>query len=326
MIVIWRVTTACNLSCGFCAYAKDLALARRSAEPEVVREFARVLAEYRRATDERVMVSWLGGEPLLWAPWRALSAELKSLGLQVSATTNGSTLGSQSVRALVIENLAELTVSVDGIGAVHDRLRSSPGGFDRLERDVRALVREKALAGGGPRVRVNTVLMADNVEQFSALCERLATWGIDEISFNQLGGNDRPEFHAAHRLHLADVERFGAELPRVRESLAARGIRLLGGDRYLERLRATATGRSIRVADCLPVATNAGEQTLFITEAGIVAPCSFTTADYGVPLSELDSVAALRALPARVRTKRAAQRSRWCDDCPSTQLFDKFAA
>jgi MoaA/NifB/PqqE/SkfB family radical SAM enzyme len=252
------------------------------------------------------------------------------------------------VRAFVIENLAELTVSVDGIGAVHDRLRSSLGGFDRLEHDVRALVREKALAGGGPRVRVNTVLMADNVEQFPALCERLATWGIDEISFNQLGGNDRPEFHATHRLVLADVERFGAELPRVRESLAARGIRLLGGDRYLERLRATATGRNLRVADCSPAAQivarggeaadatrardyvgdamRASEQTLFITEAGIVAPCSFTTADYGVPVSELDSVAALRALPARVRAKRAAQRSPWCDDCPSTQLFDKFAA
>ena len=326
MIVIWRVTTACNLSCGFCAYAKDLSFARSSVEPEIVREFARVLAAYRRASDERVMVSWLGGEPLLWAPWRALSAELKALGLQVSATTNGSTLGSAGVRAFIIENLAELTVSVDGIGAVHDRLRGSPGGFDRLERDVRALVRASVLAGKGPRIRVNTVLMADNVEQFPALCERLAMWGIDEISFNQLGGNDRPEFHAAHRLHLADVERLAAQLPPLREQLATRGVRLVGGERYLERLRATASGRSIRVTECPPAATNAGEQSLFITEAGIVAPCSFTPADYGVPVGEIDSVEALRALPARVRAKRAAQRSRWCDDCPSTQLFDKFAA
>jgi MoaA/NifB/PqqE/SkfB family radical SAM enzyme len=326
VIVIWRVTTACNLSCGFCAYAKDLPFARSSVEPEVVRGFARVLAEYRRASDERVLLSWLGGEPLLWAPWRELSAELKAFDLQVSATTNGSTLGSPSVRAFVVENLAELTVSVDGIGAVHDRLRDSPGGFDRLERDVRALIRERVLAGRGPRIRVNTVLMADNVEQFAALCERLATWGVDEISFNQLGGNDRPEFHATHRLHLTDVERFAAELPHARESLAARGVRLLGGDRYLERLRATASGRSIRVAECQPAEPLSGEQTLFITEAGIVAPCSFTTADYGVPVSEIDSVAALRALPAGVRAKRAAQRSRWCDDCPSTQLFDKFAA
>jgi len=322
VIVIWRVTTACNLSCGFCAYTKDLPFARGSVEPQIVRGLARVLAEYRHANDERVMVSWLGGEPLLWAPWRELSAELQAAGLQVSATTNGSTLGSPSVRAFIIGNLAELTISVDGIDAVHDRLRGSPGGFARLERDLRALVREKVLTGGGPRIRVNSVLMADNVEQFPALCERLAMWGIDEISFNQLGGNDRPEFHAAHRLHLADVERFATELPRVRESLAARGVRLVGGDRYLERLRATASGRSIRVADCPP----AGEQTLFITEAGIVAPCSFTTADYGVPVGEIDSVAALLALPARVRAKRAANRSRWCDDCPSTQLFDKFAA
>jgi len=213
---------------------------------------------------------------------------------------------------------------------VHDRLRGSPGAFNRLERNVvelthaidgRSSARGRADARRRPRLRVNTVLMNDNVAQFAALCERLRTWGIDEISFNQLGGNDRPDFHAAHKLLPADIERLAADLPRIRETLATHGVRLVGGSRYLDRLRASAAGQSISVTDCNPT-----EQVLFVTEAGIVAPCSFTTAAYGVPVSELDSVAALRALPERVRAKRAALRSRWCDDCPSTQLFDKFAA
>jgi MoaA/NifB/PqqE/SkfB family radical SAM enzyme len=360
LIVVWRVTTACNLNCGFCAYAQDVPFARRSIDPAAVRAFAKVLADYRRESGERVMVSWLGGEPLLWAPWRSLSAELAALRVDVSATTNGSTLGAPSVRELIVQHLTELTVSVDGIGAMHDLLRGTPGAFDRLERDVLALTRAIARAGSRsepgradaagadasctdgscadasrasgvddgrhaprqrPRIRVNTVLMNDNIAQFGALCDHLQTWGIDEISFNQLGGNDRPEFHAAHKLLPTDVERFAADLPRIRESLASHGVRLVGGSRYLDRLRASAAGQSISIADCHPA-----EQVLFVTEAGIVAPCSFTTAEYGVPVSEIDSVAALRALSERVRAKRMASRSSWCDDCPSTQLFDKFAA
>src|SRR6185436_18177849 len=111
------------------------------------------------------------------------------------------------------------------------------------------------------------------------------------------------------------------ELPRLRLSLAAAGVRVVGAPAYLKRLHASAAGEALPVADCRP-----GEQFLFITESGIVSPCSFTSSEYGIPLAEVDSVASLLALPRRFREKRLATPSPWCRDCLSTQLSGKFAA
>jgi hypothetical protein len=63
--------------------------------------------------------------------------------------------------------------------------------------------------GGG----VNTVLMRGNVEAFGGFCEAMADWGFHELTFNALGGNERPEFFAANHLLPQQVRRFAAELP-----------------------------------------------------------------------------------------------------------------
>src|SRR5688500_12066219 len=102
MIVVWRVTTQCNLACGFCAYARDLPLPRVEADENVVLRFARLLAIYQERRADPVMISWLGGEPLLWKPIERLSALIeRELGLRVSATTNGTALKSESMLRLI---------------------------------------------------------------------------------------------------------------------------------------------------------------------------------------------------------------------------------
>ncbi|HEY2853625.1 MAG TPA: radical SAM protein [Gemmatimonadaceae bacterium] len=321
MIVVWRVTERCNLACEFCAYDRRLQRSRQSADPAVVLAFGSVLSAYQRATGDRVLVSWLGGEPLLWAPLERLTSSFaRNFGLRVSVTTNGTALASEHVRAHVLECYDELTVSVDGIGAAHDRVRGWRGGFDVLGRVVPLLAagrqRERS-----PRLRANVVLMRDNVDEFATLCLELAAWGIDEITFNQLGGNDRPEFWAEHHLSPSDVARLAEVVPWLRDRLAAHGVTLRGGDRYLERIRSSAEGRRLPVHDCGP-----GERSLFANERGLIAPCSFTKDEFGVPISELSSADDVASLPARF----AAARNRLstpltvCGDCPSTQVFAKF--
>jgi MoaA/NifB/PqqE/SkfB family radical SAM enzyme len=86
MIVVWRVTQRCNLSCPFCAYDRSSSWPRRDADAAVVRRFGGVLAEYQRSTGDRVLVSWMGGEPFLFPPLSELSVWFtKELGLSVSA-------------------------------------------------------------------------------------------------------------------------------------------------------------------------------------------------------------------------------------------------
>lgn len=318
MIVIWRVTSHCNLGCAYCAYDRNLPLDRSEVDAQAVMRLARLLSQYQSQTGDPVMISWLGGEPLLWKPLASVSKVLSGeLELQLSATTNGTALKSTALRAVIADHFAELTVSVDGPPDFHDRSREWPGGFEHLRAAVTQLRTETQHRERRLRLRVNTVLMAQNIHLFGELCEQLISWGIDEITFNQLGGNDRPEFYREHRLRPADVDALAAMLPRLRDSLWTHGVRLSGGSQYLHRFRASASGERLRVDSCNP-----GKKFLFVDERGRVAPCSFTLTENGVPVEELRSVDDLLALQSRYEQRR----SRWCDDCPSTQVFEKFVA
>jgi MoaA/NifB/PqqE/SkfB family radical SAM enzyme len=320
MIVVWRVTQHCNLSCPFCGYDRGLVRSRRVANVDEIIRFGSVLADYQRLSDDPVLVSWMGGEPLLWPPLRELTEHFtRRLGLRISTTTNGTPLASAATRAHIVDHYSELTVSVDGIGAVHDELRGWRGAFAHIRRALRALHVERTARGHGPLLRANVVLMRDTIADFERLCVELAEWGVDEISFNQLGGDDRPEFRAQHGLLREHAEWLAWNIPRIRAELAQRGVALGGGPAYLRRLVASANGDRIPIDDCGP-----GEKFLFINEQGQAAPCSFTERPYGVSIDEIGSAETLQQLPKRFATLRMAMRAASCEDCHSTQVFEKF--
>lgn len=319
MIVLWRTTTRCNYACAFCAYDRRLDIVRHEVGVAEALRFGRLLAEWSRARTTPVLLSWLGGEPLLWRSVWDLSAALAGEGLAISATTNGSTLHRAEARASILAHFVELTVSIDGPALVHDRLRGRAGAWDKVREGLCALGAER---GTAPlKLRANIVLMRETIAHFAGLCATLADWGVQEITFNQLGGRDRPDFFPAQRLRPADVAHLASLVPQLRQRLAARGVTLCGDARYLDRLRASASAESLAVDDCNP-----GRDFLFIDEHGVVAPCGFSGAAYGIPLAALRTVADLDALPARFAAARAARRLATCGDCPSTQTFAKFAA
>lgn len=320
MIVVWRITQRCNLRCPFCEWDRSLPGQRIDAQAPQVLRFAALLADWQAATGEPVLVSWLGGEPTLWPALREVAPRLKAMGLAQSTTTNGSTLGQPATQDLVLRYFNELTVSIDGFADFHDPLRGWPGGFDRLRESVRALSARRHASRTALRLRANVVLMRHNVRRFAALCEAISEWGIDEITFNALGGRDRPEFVPDNALRPRDVEVLASMLPLLRATLSARGTRLCGGDGYMERLAAGARGDRVAVSDCRP-----GQQFLFIDEHGRAAPCDFTVASDGVAIDSIVSVDALRELPARFAARHREARAAACDDCRSTRVFAKFS-
>jgi MoaA/NifB/PqqE/SkfB family radical SAM enzyme len=320
VIVVWRITQHCNLRCPFCEWDQSLPRSRQHADPREVIRFARLLAGWQGATGRRVLVSWLGGEPLLWPELASVAAQVAALGVSQSTTTNGTTLDQPKARDLVLRHFTELTVSVDGFADFHDPMRGWSGGFDRLRDAVWALAARRA-SPSALRLRANVVLMRQNLHAFPDLCDALADWGIDEITFNALGGRDRPEFFPTHALRPDDVAWLRAALPALRARLAALGINLPGQGGYLDRFAATASGQPIAIDDCSP-----GREFLFIDEHGVIAPCDFTVAGYGVPTTAITTVDDLMALPARFAARKREQRAAACDDCRSTRVFAKFAA
>ena len=210
---------------------------------------------------------------------------------------------------------------MDGIGSVHDKLRGWVGGYQILRETLTKLAEEKRQNGGGPRLRANVILMRQTIPDFERLCIELAGWGIEEITFNQLGGRDRPEFFPAHRLLPEQVGQFTAEIPHLRGRLAGLGVQLNGSERYLDRIQASSRDEAIAVTNCRP-----GERFLFVNEDGIVSPCNFTSRGYGMSVDELDSVESLCELPQRFGQLRRDNKLAACQDCHSTQVFEKFAA
>jgi MoaA/NifB/PqqE/SkfB family radical SAM enzyme len=321
LVVLWRVFEHCNLACRFCGYSTSIRRPRAVADADRVRAFGRVLGEYARTRGRSVSVSWLGGEPLLWPELPALSRQLRhTFGVGVGITTNGEPLASPAVRTSLVEDYSLVTVSVDGLGEFHDACRNAPGLFDRIKHNIRALCAEADAARSRLVLRVNTILMRGNVAEFKRLCREVAGWGVTELTFNQLGGNDRPEFYPDNRLQPEQVERFAAELPRVRTEMRRLGLAIHGTDRYLYRLASTAAGRAIPIDDCGP-----GRSFLFIDEQGRVSPCCFTSSGYGVPIDTLVRPEDLASLPDTFARLRRERRDAACDDCHSTQVFDKFA-
>lgn len=325
-VVVWRVTEQCNLGCAFCAFDRRLKFSRLQAQFAQVERMAPLLMHWCQLRDERLLLSWLGGEPLL-VPWLLpLSEKLRAfahssaLDFALSLTTNGTRLSDARVRQLLLANFTEITVSIDAWGRAHEQLRGWAGGFLALSDSMHRLFKERELLGSAMRVRVNVVLMRNTIAEFPTLCAALSQWPISEISFNALGGRDRPEFYAENALTANDLEAFAQALPVLRASLATKNIRLLGDENYLNRLKQIANRWAMPVRDC-----QAGQRFLFIDERARMAPCHFTNDEYGLALEEIQSLADLDNALTRFAFNQKRHPASACADCMSTQVFGKFS-
>ena len=324
-VVVWRVTEQCNLGCGFCAYDRGLKFPRIQADAAQVARAAQLLMQWSQTRGERLLLSWLGGEPLL-VPWLLpLSAKLhavaqsSSLDLALSLTTNGTRLVDASVRQALLANFSEITVSIDAWGRAHEQLRGWAGGFQMLNESMQQLFSERMIQGSKMRVRINVVLMRNTIAEFPALCAKLSRWPISEISFNALGGRDRPDFYAKNALSAQDLDVFARTLPELRAQLAAKNIRLVGDENYLNRLKQIANRWAMPVRDCQP-----GQHFLFIDERGRMAPCHFSSDEYGLPLDAIQSLSNLDEALASFAVQQTQRPAGACADCLSTQVFGKF--
>jgi radical SAM protein with 4Fe4S-binding SPASM domain len=315
VVVLWRVYEFCSLGCRFCGYSRELKWPRTTADPRQVLGFGRVLRDVQRCHSRSILVSWLGGEPLAWSELAELSHIFcHDYGLSLGVTTNGIPLALNRVRRSLLADYRQVTISIDGLAPFHNQVRGQAGLFERLRRNVEQLCGEDT--GGRLWRRVNTVLMRGNIGAFGEFCDAMADWGFHELTFNALGGNERPEFFAANHLLPQQVRQFAAELSALQERMAGRGLRICGGPRYLDRIEALALDRQVSVDECRPAS-----EFLFVDAQGRISPCSFSTQEYGVPLGEVRSAAEFLELPDRFRRLRGRFRPAACRDCRATHVW-----
>lgn len=318
-VIVWRVTETCNLGCAFCLYDKNINKPRGSANPHEIKQFIDILKEYANYQNRDILLSWIGGEPFMWPELEALSLYAVSKGISISTTTNGTKLGSSKLRKHILENYSELTFSIDAIGKTHEELREWKGGYNKLIQYIRMLEQERIVSNSKTCIKANIVLMKQTIDYFPELCHELADIGVKVITFNQLGGRDRPEFYPDHRLTIQNMEFLRNVIPSLSLEMKDKGVCLATSEAYLERIEATTLDKKIRVENCYP-----SKDFLFIDELGRIAPCSFTNEAYAYHINNISNHTDILNLQNIFRDKQINIRAKECDDCHSTQQFAKF--
>ncbi|MGQ9832822.1 MAG: radical SAM protein [Candidatus Villigracilaceae bacterium] len=142
-LTVWlHVTNACNLDCPYCYVRKSSAA---MSEATGLQAIQKVFQTAQKRLFRRVKLKYAGGEATLnfklvktLADQAQRLAAKSGLGLDQVVLSNGTHLRPEDVQWLQVNGI-RLMISLDGIGAVHDRLRSDRrgnGSFAMVSRTI----------------------------------------------------------------------------------------------------------------------------------------------------------------------------------------------
>ncbi len=166
-VVIWNTTRRCNLFCMHC-YADSH---NRDYPGELSTKEGRGLLDDLAAFGAPTVI-FSGGEPLTRADVFELAAYARDLGLRCVLSTNGTLITDRAARLIRDAGFVYVGISLDGIGARHDKVRGKKGAYDEA---LAGLRRCREL---GVRVGLRFTVHRKNVDQLPAIFDLLE---IEEI-------------------------------------------------------------------------------------------------------------------------------------------------
>ncbi len=166
-VIVWNVTRRCNLSCMHCYLDSH----DRSYPGELTTEEGRRLLD-DVASFGAPVVLFSGGEPLLRPDLFELAAYARDLGLRCVLSTNGTLISKRTAREIRQAGFSYAGVSLDGIGAVHDKVRGKKGAYDE------ALAGLRRCRDEGVRVGLRFTVHRKNVDELPAIFDLLETEDI----------------------------------------------------------------------------------------------------------------------------------------------------
>lgn len=129
-ILLIEAHSRCNCRCEMCDIWKSTE----------TREFSlQQLLDQLQSLEElgTRLVVFTGGEPLMHSDLFALCQPLRERGIEVSILSTG--LLFERYAAQIAEHVDSAIVSLDGPPSLHDSIRHTPGGFDRISRGIAAI-------------------------------------------------------------------------------------------------------------------------------------------------------------------------------------------
>ncbi len=174
-VVIWNLIRRCNLTCKHCYsisgnvdFPGELSTAQVFSVMDDLKSF-------------RVPVLILsGGEPLMRPDIFEISARAKDMRFYVGLSSNGTLIDAELADRIRDAGYDYVGVSLDGIGATHDRFRRMPGAYNL------ALTGLRLLRDRGVKVGVRFTMTEDNAAELPALIDLVEREGFPKLYLSHL--------------------------------------------------------------------------------------------------------------------------------------------
>jgi MoaA/NifB/PqqE/SkfB family radical SAM enzyme len=161
--IVLMLTDRCNARCIHCDIWKN----RGQEDRPSLEQWRAVISDLREWLGP-VQVTFSGGEALLNRDTIQLLSFGSSLGLFMELLTHGFWEDQSKIESLALARPSRVTISFDGIGETHDRVRGRAGFFKKTERTIQTLKRLRKEHGLDMVIRLKTVIMRQNLED---ICE-----------------------------------------------------------------------------------------------------------------------------------------------------------
>jgi radical SAM protein with 4Fe4S-binding SPASM domain len=215
---VWELTLACNLACRHCG-------SRAGTRREHELSTAEALALVRQLSDLGIdEVTVIGGEAFLRRDWPDIVAEIVRRGMVCTMTTGAYRLGPELAHRIAASGISQVSVSVDGLEATHDRLRGRTGSFRWCLAGIRHLQE------AGLPVAANTQINRLSAPELPLVYQTLHAAGIVAWQIQLTVPMGRAADEAAILLQPVELLDVFPVLARIAERAAQDGVRLHVGN------------------------------------------------------------------------------------------------
>lgn len=191
-VVIWNLIRRCNLTCKHCySLSADHDYAGELATQEVFG----VMDDLKAFHVPVLILS--GGEPLLRPDIFEIAERARAMRFYVGLSTNGTLIDEPMAERVAAAGFDYVGISLDGIGATHDKFRRLDGAFDR------SLAAVRHLHARGVKVGLRFTMTAMNAHDLPALLQLMQTEAVDKFYFSHLNYAGRGNIHRARDAQFA---------------------------------------------------------------------------------------------------------------------------
>lgn len=181
MEFIINLTFKCNLRCKMCNQYGDGY--KDNALDEMTYENWETFFYSISDVEPKPKIILMGGEPFLNKDFKRIFELVQRLGLETHIITNGLLL--DKFLDILAPTKTCITISLDGLGSVHDKIRGLNGLFDKVIENIQKV--EELQKNGSPvMLRINSVLLPENIDTLYNFIDYIQKFNINNFTIQHL--------------------------------------------------------------------------------------------------------------------------------------------